>query len=222
MENRWLLAAAAVVLLGLGTESSAADLVVNGDFSAGNSGFTSDYPYVSFINTETQFTITSAANIKSVNNWSDWTAVNTDPLGGTGNVLLVNGATSSNVTIWQETVNVTPNTNYAFNFYAVDVNAGRGGDAVIQPLINGVPGASLDTNGTWQNSSYVWNSGTNTTATLSFVDTKTVAALNDFALDNISFKTAAAPGPIPGTGLLSFLVLALAGAATRLRGYLSA
>ena len=31
----------------------------------------------------------------------------------------------------------------------------------------------------------------------------------------------AAPGPIPGTGLLSFAVLALAGAATRLRGYLS-
>ena len=30
-----------------------------------------------------------------------------------------------------------------------------------------------------------------------------------------------APGPIPGTGLLSFAVLALAGAMTRMRGFLS-
>lgn len=193
--------------------TQAANLLTNGDFSGGNTGFTSQYTYETFISSETEYTVTAANNLNSINSYGDWTSVATDPSGGTGNVLVANGATSPGVSVWSETVTVTQNTNYVFSFYGADVNAARVSDAVLSPIIDGTAGSSLATDGSWQFGTYIWNSGTNTSAILSLVDTNTSASWNDFAVGNLSFSSAVAT-PEPATwGLmgLGFAGLAFAG-----------
>jgi hypothetical protein len=112
--------------------------VVNGDFSAGNSGFLSDYSYVTAIYSQTQYTVVPASQIDASQRYApnSWTAVSSDPFGGNGNVLLADGATTANQRVWYEQVSVTPNTNYVFSFYGVDVNNHHENDAILQASIN--------------------------------------------------------------------------------------
>jgi hypothetical protein len=56
----------------------AANLLTNGDFSAGNSGFGSDYAFQGVISSAGQYTVTAANNINNVNSFGDWTAIDTD------------------------------------------------------------------------------------------------------------------------------------------------
>ena len=170
------------------------NLVVNGDFSKGNIGFVSDYSYVVFNNSETQYMVLPVSKPSELNGWgrANLSAVSTDPLGGDGNVLYANGATEPNKLVWGETVSVTPNTDYVFSFYAVDLNNGpsidhRSSDAVLLGSINGVASVQLDTNTNWQQVTLIWNSGSNTTAHLSLIDLNTSGGANDFAVDLISF-----------------------------------
>jgi VCBS repeat-containing protein len=170
------------------------NLVVNGDFSQGDIGFVSDYSYVMFNNSETQYMIQPVSKLSGLNIWgtNNLSAVSTDPLGGDGNVLYANGATEPNKLVWGETVSVTPNTEYVFTFYAVDANSGGDTnhepyDAVLLGSVNGVASVQLNTNATWQQATLIWNSGSNTTANLSLVDLNTQAGANDFAVDLISF-----------------------------------
>jgi len=222
MKCKSLVVGTFLAAMGLGMQPAFANLVTNGDFSGGNTGFTSSYTYTAFINSETQYTIVPAASINTINAYGDWTAVSTDPLGGNGNVLAANGATSPNTVVWQEIVTVTPNTNYSFSFYGVDVNAAKVSNATLQPEVNGITGALLYTSQAWQqNSSFIWNSGASTSATLTLTDVNTSATFNDFALDYIGFNAVGAPGPGPGTGLLSLAFLILAGSMTRARGFLA-
>ena len=116
-----------------------------------------------------------------------------DPLGIDSNVMLVNGATAANQRLWSEYVTVTPHTDYVFSFYAVDVNVSGGSLAVIQASINGVSGATLQTTDDWQQASFVWNSGDNTSASISLTDLNTSGGANDFAMDKISFAELALP-----------------------------
>jgi hypothetical protein len=192
----YLLAVGALFALAAGP-AHAANLLTNGDFSAGNTGFESDYDFESFINNNTQYSVTAASNINNINAFGDWTAISADPSGGDGNILVANGSTDSSLRVWFETVAVTPNTNYTFNFFGVDVNAERTSDAVLEPVINSTLGLSLLTNGTWQASSFSWNSGASTTATIALIDTNLNNAFNDFAIDDLSF--AAAGGAVPET-----------------------
>lgn len=166
------------------------NLIVNGDFSAGNTGFLTDYSYVPAIFSETQYTVVAASKMDASTAYGPGNfIVSTDPFGGDGNVLLVNGAITTNQRVWSEQVTVIPNTDYQFSFYAVDVNNRHdGNDAVLQASINGVIGATLSTTGSWQQAGFVWNSGPNTTASISLVDTKAVLAGNDFAIDVISLS----------------------------------
>jgi hypothetical protein len=170
------------------------NLLTNGEFHAGNTGFTSGYAYEIFISSETEYTVTAADNINNVNAYGDWTSIDTDPKGGNGNVLVANGATTAGVPVWSETVAVHPDTSYVFTFYGVDVNAERVSDAVLSPIIDGTAGRSLDTDGSWQRRSFEWNSGAHTSATLRIVDLNTSGPYNDLAIDDLSFRKAGAVG----------------------------
>jgi gliding motility-associated-like protein len=162
------------------------NLVTNGDFSAGNTGFTSDYAYTPPPNTsQGQYWVSTNAQT-----WNTGMAACGDHTTGNGNMLLVNGATTANQSVYCQTVNVVPNTDYAFSAWLATLT--QGNLAQLQFSINSSLLGNVFTapanNCDWQQFYSVWNSGANTTATICIVNQNTNAGANDFALDDISFS----------------------------------
>lgn len=161
------------------------NLIVNGDFSAGNTGFSSDYTYTNPNNvTEGEYNVGS--------NPQAWNAAMSncrDHTTGNGNMMLVNGSGILNSNVWRQTITVTPNTNYAFSTWIQSLHPTS--PAQLQFSVNGQPlGNTINANATpctWNQFYITWNSGTNTTAVISVVNRNTGVAGNDFALDDISF-----------------------------------
>jgi hypothetical protein len=197
--------------------AQAANLVANGDFASGNSGFDSAYVYVTPdapIDGGNGpwhgglYTVTAPGAVGGATSWGGgWNA----PATGAAGVLLVNGAstdyaatTAPGSVVWTETVSVLPNTSYVFSFDAVDVDGGP--YAVLLPSINGTEGASLNANQSWQQATMDWNSGSSTTAVLRLADTDNAEGNNDFALTGISLSSAV---PEPGGACLVLAGLAM-------------
>lgn len=167
------------------SQSAIGNLITNGDFSAGNTGFASGYVYMPPPNNnQGQYWVSTNAQV-----WNGGMAACGDHSTGNGNMLLVNGATTSNASVYCTTVNVIPNTSYAFSTWLTTLTAGN--LAQLQFSINGsllggvfTAPASLCT---WQQFYQVWNSGASNTATICIVNQNTNAGANDFGLDDISF-----------------------------------
>src|SRR5665647_1673390 len=106
------------------------DQVVNGNFSAGNTGFTSAYTYVAapgLLNAQSLYAITPdiAPRFPGIMYGRDHTVGNGN---SPNNFLAINGADAANKTIWTETVNVVPNTDYYFTLFAMDLSGNLRGD----------------------------------------------------------------------------------------------
>ncbi len=162
------------------------NLIVNGDFESGNVGFSSSYQYKTPPNTtEGQYFVGPNAQT-----WNGGMASCPDHTSGTGNMMLVNGATTANQTIWCQTVSVQPGRDYAFSTWVQMLGASN--PAILQFSINGnLLGAPFTANATpcvWTEFYELWNSGTNTSANICIVNQNTIASGNDFALDDISFS----------------------------------
>jgi hypothetical protein len=165
------------------------NVIVNGDFDDGISGFTSEYevgvggPFgqLSFEGTYAVSTNSSFVH----NNF----AACTDNTGG-GNMMIVNGATVPNEEIWCQTVDVTPNTDYEFSTWATSVVGSN--PAILQFSINGtLLGSPFNVTPTvcdWNQFFEVWNSGNNTSAEICITNQNTIGSGNDFAIDDISFS----------------------------------
>ena len=162
------------------------NLVVNPDFSSGNTGFVSDYSYVSNNTTEGEFIISS--NPTSFNSSM---ANCTDHTSSSGNMMIVNGSPVVNAKVWSQTIPVSPNTNYSFSTWLA--TAFPTNPANLQFSINGnILGNSINAsnvNCQWNQFSSLWNSGGSTSATITIINKNTVAAGNDFLLDDIFFGT---------------------------------
>jgi gliding motility-associated-like protein len=163
------------------------NLIQNANFSFGNQFFTSEYVY-SPDGGSTEGVYSVGNNITS---WHSLLQPCLDHTSGNGNMLLLNGATSENVNIWKQTVTVLPNTDYQFSTWLQSlypVNPAR-----LQFAINGINlGNIFEANSStciWTNFYTIWNSGNNTTATISIVNKNTIASGNDFAIDDIFFGT---------------------------------
>jgi len=161
-----------------------ANLVVNGDFSAGNTGFTSAYTY-----TTNGFPAGMYGVGPNPATWLPNAPACKDHTSGTGNMMLVNGADIANVEVWTETVAVLPNTNYAFSTWLENITTVN--PASLQFSINGQQlGSALTANVNscvWDQFHTTWNSGNATQAVISIVNENTNFSGNDFALDDISF-----------------------------------
>lgn len=165
-------------------------LVSNGDFSAGNSGFSSSYTYT-----------TPPSPVLLEGRYS----VHTNPFGvhtgftsmpdhttGTGNMMIINGG-STPVDVWCQTITVLPNTDYDFSAWFANCSPIiPGTEPILQFRINGTligaPTTIAVPPGTWVNFSDTWNSGLSTSATICIYDAVTTAAGNDFAIDDITFR----------------------------------
>jgi subtilisin-like proprotein convertase family protein len=189
------------------------ELVTNGDFSSGNTGFTTplsgtnQYTYKADLtgvnnelNPEGLYGIGTNANNYHSNFWG------VDHTSGAGNFMIVNGFPGTpQPVVWQQVKTVVPNTDYYFSAYAISLNT-AGNYANLQFSINGTTfgtNAQL-TSGTGSDSNPwkpedrfygMWNSGSATSAIIQIVDLQTAPNGNDFGLDDISFGTLA---PLPG------------------------
>lgn len=176
-----------VQVQGIGTGTN---LVVNSHFNQGVSGFYSNYQqglWGQWGPLSNEGTYQVGSNPQTLHS-------NFQPCGdhttGAGNMLVVNGSATPNINVWCQTVNVAPNTNYAFSAWLTSVHPDN--PAVLQFKINGVPvGSPLQAApGTcnWNQFYTLWNSGGSSSATLCITNQNTNASGNDFALDDITFS----------------------------------
>ncbi|MCX6230679.1 MAG: gliding motility-associated C-terminal domain-containing protein [Bacteroidetes bacterium] len=160
------------------------NLIPNGDFSQGNVGFTSGYTYTTNLWPEATYYIgtnptTYHANFASC----------TDHTTGTGNMMIVNGAGTANVNIWQKNVTINPYSMYVFSCWLTSVTPTY--PAQLQFFVNGVQiGAvfqATPVNCQWNMFYNTWASGAATTANIEIRNQNTALSGNDFALDDIYF-----------------------------------
>ena len=173
-----------------GYEVSGVDRAINGDFSSGNSGFSSSYTFVADIpgvKTELQpeayYSIWNNPNDLHTN-FSSCTDVS-----GDGNMMIINGAPQENVEVWRQPISVEENTLYYFTTWVSSVHPTS--PAQLQFSVNGallgdIFNASSNTC-EWQQFYATWNSAENTTANISIVNKNTIASGNDFAIDYVTF-----------------------------------
>ena len=167
------------------------NLVVNGDFSAGNTGFGSSYLY-----SAPPSTTLVEGHYSVYNNpfgvHTGFTVMG-DHTTGTGNMMIINGSSTAS-SVWCQTISVVPNTDYDFSAWFANCSGVTTGAFVpiLQFMVNGVllgtPTSVTAPPGTWVNFFSTWNSGTSTTATICIYDETTAASGNDFVIDDISFK----------------------------------
>jgi hypothetical protein len=172
----------------------AQNLVVNGDFESGNTGFTSQYSFGNVSNPGTYSIGTNPSSLPGA--YGDWCNCG-DHTTGTGMMLIANGATSASWPVWEQVVHVSPNKGYQFSYWGAEVDHNSNSLPRLVLKINGRPiGSSIfpanspDNGGQWQNFSFTWNSGSSRTADLALYDLNTDATWNDFAIDDISFTPA--------------------------------
>jgi hypothetical protein len=88
--------------------TAAENLIVNGDFEAGGSGFYSDYT-ANGLGPPGCYAIGP-----NPHNYHPGAVSYGDHTSGAGNMMIVNGATLTNCIVWAQTVEVSPHTPYEF------------------------------------------------------------------------------------------------------------
>ena len=191
-------------------------LLSNGDFDAGNTGFTSDYIHA-------PGDISPPGTYDVVRNPRESHALGaslTDHTSGTGFMLAVNGADVSGLVVWRQSVWVTMNTAYEFSGWAASWgDDGTGHDlnpARFRISINGsVVGPAFqlsNLDGQWQSFGVPWNSTASDSALIELRLETTDFLGNDPAFDDFQFSA------VPEPGMLSLLSCA-AVAGLLLRGF---
>lgn len=178
----------------VGTTQFENNLIVNGDFEQGNTGFTTGYNYTNsstgsfgMLSQEGYYTITSSPNLAHTNFIS---CTDHTPAPGT-QMMVVNGA-GAPTNVWCQNVNVNPNTDYYFGTWVSnalnDANV-----AQLQFSINNSPIGSIfspsATGCNWTQFYQIWNSGISTSANICILNQNTNVSGNDFMIDDITFTT---------------------------------
>ena len=163
------------------------NLITNGNFNAGNTGFTTDY-----VQSATSPAIAADGNYlvaNTSNNAAPLAADCKDHTTATGNMLLVRSNNITEAIIWKQNINIEPNTNYEFSTWVQSFLPA--GNAKLQLSINGNPVGdtikALASNCLWIKYSCVWNSGNTSSAAVSITNKNGVNTNDYFALDDISF-----------------------------------
>ena len=166
------------------------NLLYNGTFEDGNIGFYSGYTSLFPSNT---IGIQAAYGITV--NASFWDSIFSPCVdhtygNGIGKMMVLDGAVSGNNPFWKQTIAVEKNKNYTFSYFAQSLTASN--PAQISVSLNGIA-TGIDTLSTstciWEEYSYSWFSGNDSSVTIVLTDLEDAAIGNDFALDDLSFST---------------------------------
>lgn len=168
---------------------STTNLITNGDFSQGDTGFTSNYVYGTggssgLLTAEGQYAIDDNAG-KTHNRFADCT----DHTSGTGNMMVVN-ASGMEDSFWCQTVNVNEGTSYDFSAWVTSVNTQN--PAQLQFSINSeLLGSQFNASTnlcSWEEFSAQWSAPTSGAVEICIVNVNLTPAGNDFAIDDIAFR----------------------------------
>lgn len=218
-----LLIASGSASFGVGAQN----LVTNGNFEGGNTGFTSAYSFAPAGNsTEGQYTVRS-----NPFPWNGLFISAADHTSGSGLMYVGNGSPTNGSVVWASgPIAVAQNTNYFFEAFVMNVCCSSpfpgNSPSILEFSVAGLTTESLGTAttnlalaGTWEGLSKSWNSGLNTSVSLSLINRNTAAAGNDFAIDDVFLGTTSTvtPVPEPETYALMLAGLGIVGAIARRR-----
>lgn len=198
-----------VLCLILASPAVQASFIINGDFSSGNTGFTSQYLYSAgdIGPAQSYDVVTNPANSRP----NDINPVSYgDHTTGTGLMMAVNGATAPNQIVWSQSVSVLPNSHYDFELWISSwfPTAPAAIDVRFNGLLIGVANAPSNV-AVWQRFTAAWQSGATTSLTITLTNTTLADIGGDFALDDIALHGPALTAiPEPS----SFVAFVLAGA----------
>ncbi|MFZ4725081.1 MAG: T9SS type A sorting domain-containing protein [Paludibacter sp.] len=168
-----------------GSALSGVNLLTNGDFESGNTGFGSSYIF---------------QQVAPPEKGNYWLTINPQdmypsfcaclPHSGTLQ-MIVDGATSLGIVAWSQTVAVTPGEDYQFSYWIQTV-FNHPNEALLQLYVNGVP-IGVATNAPvygvpWTKFIYNANSGSNSVLQLTLINKSLEPDGNDFALDDFEFQ----------------------------------
>lgn len=180
---------ATVTYTALVRSRSGVNLIVNGDFSQGDTGFTSEYVYGTggssgLLTAEGQYAIDDNAG-DTHNRFADCR----DHTTGTGNMMILN-ASGMEDNFWCQSVTVNEGVSYDFSAWVTSVNDQN--PAQLQFSIDNVLlgqqfNASLDLCN-WQEFAAQWTAPADATVEICVVNVNLTPAGNDFAIDDIAFQ----------------------------------
>ncbi len=180
-----------------GSQPANNNLAANGNFSGGNTGFSSGYTFSNSSPLQPgQYWV--GANPSQIN--AGFTSCG-DHTTGSGNMLVVNGGASTSTPIWCQTYTVAPNSSYIFEAWVASLTGASPANLML--FVNNISQNAgffaSDTSCNWEKYCVFLTSGVQTSLTLCLVDLNVANAGNDFAIDDISFRRCVSPfGHISG------------------------
>lgn len=172
-----------------------ADLITNGNFSAGNTGFSTDFSWGVSYNPGSYMVTNNTIN-KVPFTGGDYGHTFDHTVGNSsGSMLVVQGSSSSSTdTVWAQNITVSPNTSYCFSFWGFRIkdNGGpplnvvikNGSGTVVATIMNS---GDIDfEDHSWEQSIVSWNSGgLSGTYTIEIIQTAFSGSSKYFAIDDI-------------------------------------
>jgi outer membrane protein OmpA-like peptidoglycan-associated protein len=171
-----------------GSITSKENLVANGDFESGGSGFRSEYVQSAQAGAGTYLIVRDAKEFS----YQYFTGK------GDQRFLAVDGANGPNKVVWEQEVFVKPNTTYFFSAWTLTLNTKTGPPAVLQFSINdrllGRPFSCPAALNSWEQFFVNWTSADQSRAVIRIVSQNPDWDGNDFGLDKIRFYECTSPG----------------------------
>lgn len=164
------------------------NLIINGTFSSGRTGYTTDYAVGStpcygfgYLDCEGTYDVITNPQLGH----SAWGSCGDHTSGG-GLMMVLNGAASLQ-NVWCQQVPVMPDMDYEFSFWCASVSPAS--PAILQVSVNGsTVGPIFNSSGAvcaWEKFFASFNSGGNTSIEICIVNQNTATGGNDFAIDDI-------------------------------------
>src|SRR6478672_2425452 len=175
---------ASAALIALASPTSADELITNGNFDAGLTGFGTTYDQTDpggYLFITTNPALLCGSCFPSMG----------DHTTGTGNMLFVDGAgvgdgaTPASHPYYTVMLAVAPGADYTFSYFAANLGPSDQPLPLLATYLNGVllGAPSTPTFGQWTPYSFMFNSGALTSITLSLSDLTQTHSFNDFAID---------------------------------------